>query len=155
MVMSITRLGPGDDRVLERLTVDAADFGLAEPDDPPTPLDAAAATQYLAHPAVVHWVAADHGEIVGDLACILLPLRSGGGRELLLYDVGVRSAWRRRGVGRALLAQMETWMRENGVSQVWVLSDPAAVEFYRACGFDAEEPQPVYMTREVGGGEPG
>jgi hypothetical protein len=40
--------------------------------------------------------------------------------------------------------------RLNGVGEVWVLADPAAVEFYRACGFDAEEPQPVYMTREVG-----
>jgi len=45
---------------------------------------------------------------------------------------------------------MESWMRENGVGAVWVLADPEAVEFYRACDFEAEEPQPVYMTRELG-----
>lgn len=149
MSISIRRLGAGDERALEFLAVEAADFGLADRGAAPTPLGAAAAGRYLANPAVLHWVAVDDHEIVGDLACILLPLRSGGGQELLVYDIGVRASWRGRGVGRALLAHMESWMRENGVGEVWVLSDPDAMEFYRACGFDAEDPQPVYMTRRV------
>jgi hypothetical protein len=41
-------------------------------------------------------------------------------------------------------------MRRIGVRRVWVLADnPIAVDFYRGCGFEAEEAQPVYMTREL------
>lgn len=72
------------------------------------------------------------------------------GQELLLCEIGVRGGWRRRGVGSALLHQMEGWMRVNDVSDVWVLADNlGAVEFYRAGGFLIEEPQPTYMLRRV------
>ena len=67
-----------------------------------------------------------------------------------MYEIGVRSAWRRKGVGRALLNHMEGWMKTNDVSVVWVCADnEVAVDFYRGCGFGSEEPQPVYMTREL------
>src|SRR3712207_4274238 len=108
MAMSIRRLGAGDERVLELLAAEEADFDLAERGVPLQPLDADAARRYLANPAVLHWVAVDGGEILGDLACILVPLSAGEGEELLLYDIGVRGSSRRRGVGRALLAQMES-----------------------------------------------
>lgn len=147
--MSIRRLGPGDEPMLELLAIDDADFDLDGRGAPLRPLDAVAARSYLANPAVLHWVALEGDEVIGHLYCILLPLRSGAGQELLLYEIGVRSSWRRRETGRALLAHMEGWMRANGIGEVWVLADnQVAVEFYRACGLEAEEEQPVYMTRE-------
>ena len=83
---------------------------------------------------------------IGFLQCNVLALRSGNGLELLLYEIGVHKNWRRRGVGRALLNQMETWMRENNIDTVWVLGDnQGAVEFYRSSGFEIETPQPTYM----------
>ncbi len=150
MAVLIRRLGPGDEAILELLATDDADFDLTERGAPLTPLDPAAARRYLENPAVLHWVAAEGDEVIGDLQCVLLPLRAGEGQELLLYEIGVRSSWRRRGVGRALLAHMESWMRANGVSEVWVCADNPAAEFYRACGFVAADPQPVYMTRHLG-----
>ena len=82
-----------------------------------------------------------------------MPLRSGIGRELLLYEIGVHHAYQRRGLGRALLSQMESWMHENRITEVWVGADNAvAVSFYRACGFTAslsDDFTPVYMTREL------
>jgi GNAT superfamily N-acetyltransferase len=151
MDVSIRRLGPGDEAILEFLATHDADFDLEGRGEPLLPLDAAKARRYLANPAVLHWLAVEDDQITGFLYCIHLPLRSGEGQELLLYEIGVRSEWRRRGVGRALLDRMETWMRSNGVSEVWALADnEVAVQFYRGCGFAAEQPQPVYMTRELG-----
>jgi len=99
---------------------------------------------------VLQWTASHEATVVGFLSCHVLPLRSNQGQELLLYEVGVRSSWRRHGVGRALLAHMEDWMRNQKIEEVWVLADnPIAIEFYRACGFAAETPQPAYMTRKL------
>lgn len=150
MSVSIKRLGPGDEALLEVLARDDADFDLEGQGGGLTPLKPAHAQRYLANPAVLHWVAQQDGVLVGFLCCSLVLLRMEPARELLLYEIGVRSAWRRQGVGRALLSHMENWMQNNDVGVVWVCADNAvAVEFYRGCGFTTEEHQPVYMTREI------
>ena len=148
--VSIKRLGCGDERVLTLLATQDADFDLDGRSAPLAPLAPDHAQRFLADDAVLLWTAMDGDEVVGFLFCLIVPLRSGDGQELLLYEIGVRSAWRRRGVGRALLDEMERWMKTTGVSEVWVLSDnPAAVEFYRGCGFASDPDQPTYMTREI------
>ena len=150
MTISIRRLGPGDEALLAQLALDDADFDLDDRSEPGVPLSPEMARRYLANPAVLHWVAFDGENPVGFLFCLWVPLRSGVGQELLLYEIGVRQAWRRQSVGRALMAQMENWMRENGIEEVWVLADnPGAVAFYEACQFGIEEEQPTYMTREL------
>jgi ribosomal protein S18 acetylase RimI-like enzyme len=150
MSVSIKRLGPGDEAVLEELAREDADFDLDGHSDGLTPLKQAAAQRYLSNPAVLHWVAHQEGQVVGFLCCSLVLLRSEPSRELLLYEIGVRSSWRRQGVGRALLSNMESWMKNNDVGVVWVCADNAvAVEFYRGCGFTTEEHQPLYMTRQI------
>jgi ribosomal protein S18 acetylase RimI-like enzyme len=150
MTVSIRRLGPGDEATLELLAREDADFDLDGRSASLPPLKPGLAQRYLANPAVLHWVATEQGQVTGFLYCCHLFLRSDPGQELLLYEVGVRSAWRRRGVGRALLDHMESWMKSNEVSVVWVCADnPIAVDFYRGCGFASEEEQPVYMTREL------
>ena len=89
-------------------------------------------------------------EVVGFLSCTWWPLRSDERQELLLYEIGVRDTSRKQGTGRALLGEMEAWMRDSQSEVAWVLADiEGAVDFYRACGFEAESPQPTYMLRSV------
>ena len=150
MSVSIKRLGPGDEATLELLAQEDADFDLEGRGAPLTPLKPGMARAYLANPGVLHWVASEGGAITGFLCCSYVLLRSDPGHELLLYEIGVRKSARRTGVGRALLAHMEAWMKLNDVSVVWVCADnQEAVEFYRGCGFATDQPQPVYMTRAV------
>lgn len=146
--VSIKQLRPGDEAVLELLATRDPEFDLEGRGNSLLPLEPDAARSFLSDPAVQFWTAHDADDVVGFLYCIVLPLRSGEGRELLLYEIGVRKSARRRGAGRALLDTMEQWMLNNDVGEVWVCADnPAAVEFYRGFGFDAPGDQPVYMTR--------
>jgi N-acetylglutamate synthase-like GNAT family acetyltransferase len=152
MAFAIRRLGPGDEPVLELLAEDAPDFELVGRGSPERPLSAADATEYLADPGVLHWIAEDEGRVVGELLCHLLRLPSGPGPELLLYSIGVRTADRRRGLGSALVQEMLLWMRDAGIPEVWVLADnPGAEDFYAACGFrrGEEDEQGILMLRSA------
>jgi ribosomal protein S18 acetylase RimI-like enzyme len=150
MDLSIKRLGPGDDAVLELLAREDADFDLEGRGQPLEPLKPVMAQRYLANPAVLHWIAQVGDSVVGFLYGIHLPLRAGIGHEVLLYEIGVRQSYRRKGIGRALIGQLERWMQANGASVVWVSADnEVARDFYRACGFTLEGEQPAYLTREV------
>jgi ribosomal protein S18 acetylase RimI-like enzyme len=148
--ITIRRLGPGDEPVLELLAAEGPEFDIAgrtEPEPPMAPEDAAA---YLSDPAVLHWVAEEDGVVTGELLCHVLRLPSSTARELLLYSIGVRSSYRRRGVGTALVREMLRWMEDAGVPEVWVLADnPGAEAFYAACGFrrGGEGEQGVLMLR--------
>ena len=152
MGMTIRRLGPGDEAVLELLAREEPDFDVDQRGRPGTALKPDEARRFLEDQAVLFWVAMDDTSVVGFLQCLVVPLRVGVGREVLLYEIGVRRVWRRRGVGRALMGEMERWMGEQTVSDVWVLADnPDAVEFYRAAGFVIDQPAPVYMVKRVDG----
>jgi len=148
MSLSIKQLCPGDEAILALLATSDPDFDLDGRGSSLLPLEPDAARSFLSNGAVQFWTAHVGDEVVGFLYCILLPLRSAEGRELLLYEIGVRKSARRQGAGRAMLDCMEAWMLNNDVGEVWVCADnPAAVEFYRGFGFDAPGEQPVYMTR--------
>jgi GNAT superfamily N-acetyltransferase len=150
MSVTIKRLGPGDEATLELLARDDVDFDLEGRGGATTPLKPILAQRYLANPGVLHWVAFEGSVVTGFLYCCLVLLRADPGQELLLYEIGVRKAWRRQGVGRALLSHMESWMRHNDIGEVWVCADnEVAVEFYRKCGFGSDEPQPLYLTRSL------
>ena len=150
MSVAIKRLGPGDEATIELLAREDADFDLEGRSKALPLLKPSMAQRYLANPAVLHWVAVQDGVVIGFLYCVQVLLRSHPGQELLLYEIGVRQAHRRKGVGRALLDHMARWMQKNDISEVWVCADNrVAVDFYRGCGFASEEPQPVYLTRTV------
>ncbi len=141
-------LGLGDRPILELLALTNAAFDVEGRGAPEKVLDAAAADAYLADPAILHWVAEQDGEVVGDLVCHLQRLSAGDPYELMLYDIGVRATHRRCGIGRRLVATMDAWMTDHGVMTVWLLADnPGAERFYSACGFHHDEPQPVAMSR--------
>ena len=146
-MLSCRLLGPGDEAVLAVLAVDDPDFDLAERGAPRRPVTGDDAAAYLRDPAVLHWVAEERGVVVGHLLAYVERRRAGDPRQLLLYEIGVREAFRRRGVGRALVQAMQQWMRDEGVAEVWVLADnPGAEAFYAACGFGRDDEQAVQMT---------
>jgi GNAT superfamily N-acetyltransferase len=136
--------------VLRTLAEEEEDFGLAEGGGPREPISGEDAEAYLGDPAVLHWVAEEEGAVVGHLLCYVERRRTGVPKQLLLYDIGVRRARRRRGIGSALVGAMRAWMREEGVVEAWVLADnPGAESFYSACGFARDDDQPVQMTLTV------
>ncbi len=144
-MVDVRRLGPGDEGVLEVLARDEGDFGV-DPAAPPRRPTADAAA-YLADPAVLHWVAEDGAEVVGHLLGYDQRRRAAAARQVLVYEIGVRAARRRQGVGRALLAALDAWMAAEGVGQAWLLSGAEAVAFYEACGFHVAADQPTLMRR--------
>jgi N-acetylglutamate synthase-like GNAT family acetyltransferase len=92
-------------------------------------------------------VAEEGGVVVGHLLSYVELRRAGEPRQLLLYDIGVREAIRRRGVGTGLVLAMRRWTRDEGVDEAWVLADsPDAEAFYTACGFARDDEQPIQMT---------
>ncbi len=152
MTISIGRLGAGDEGLLASIVWKADDFDLPGASAPEEPFEDAEATAYLSDPAAVHWVAEDGDALVGEVLCHVLRLPSGPGRELLLYAIGVRTAYRRRGVGKALVREMLGWARAEGIEEVWVVADNAgAQKFYAARGLAprGEGEQADHMQRRV------
>ena len=132
----IRQLGPADADVLALLAREDADFDLEGQGGGQTPLAPRGASAFLSDPQVLIWTAWAGQEVVGFVFCHLLPMRKEPARELLLYEIGVRSGWRRRGVGRRLIGAMVDWMRAEGLVTAWVLAGhPEAQRFYEACGF--------------------
>src|SRR5262249_10031247 len=132
----IRRLGPPAASVLTLLAREDADFDLEGQGRTETPLAPRGASAFLADPDLLTWVALAGQEVVGFVFCHVLRMRKEPARELLLYEIGVRSAWRRRGVGRRLIAAMVDWMRTEGIVTAWVLAGPSgAARFHGACGF--------------------
>ena len=147
MNFSVRRLGPADVDVLRLLAYEDDDFDLAGRGRPRSALTDEAARAYLHDTQMLHGVAEEGRMVVGHLQCHLLRKRAGDPVEVLLYEIGVRSAHRRQGVGRALLEALQMWMTARQVSECWVLADnPVAVAFYRACGFGIATPAPTYLT---------
>jgi ribosomal protein S18 acetylase RimI-like enzyme len=60
-------------------------------------------------------------------------------RRIGIIDaLGVRTSSRRRGIGRALMAGAETWLREHGANDVELTvydANPEATAFYEAIGY--------------------
>jgi ribosomal protein S18 acetylase RimI-like enzyme len=145
MGATIRRLGGDDVSLLDVIARAESDFDVDGRSAPRETTDGARA--FLEDPSVLFFVAEDAGELVGFLSCQLIRRRADA-PELLLYEIGVRSRQRRRGVGRALVDAMTRWMDAREIREVWVLADnDDAVAFYRACGFTVSDGPAIYMTR--------
>lgn len=62
--------------------------------------------------------------------------------EVLLYEVGVLEPFRRKGVAKALIAELKTWTKKINADEIWVLTEQSnlpAVALYQSAG--AQAPQ--------------
>lgn len=68
-----------------------------------------------------------------------------------ILGLAVSSNYRRQGIGKALMQQVEEWARERGIKEIRLNSGGTrkeAHEFYRAIGFDDEKVQ-IRFLKEV------
>ena len=78
--------------------------------------------------------------VVGMATAQLVISTAEGGPALLVGDVVVRPEFRCRGIGRALLARIESWGAALGATRLQLLADrdnAPAHDFYRSCGFQS------------------
>jgi GNAT superfamily N-acetyltransferase len=117
--MHIRRLGPGDEDVVRALATRTPHF------------------EVLQDERTIFLVAFDDGEPVGLVLAHHLPRRHDPPAKLLVYEVDVKESHQRRGIGKALMAELARMARERGIPQGWVLTDDdneAAMRLYGAAG---------------------
>lgn len=76
-------------------------------------------------------------EVVGGLTAHVLPMTRSESTELFIYDLAVHPDHQRKGIGRALVAQLRDAGRAAGHGAVFVPADDEdthALDFYRAVG---------------------
>jgi GNAT superfamily N-acetyltransferase len=79
-------------------------------------------------------VAEDSSRVVGMISAQMLVSTAEGAEVALLEDLVVTEPVRKRGVGRQLLAAMEQWCLERGLTRMQLLADrhnTPALDFYR------------------------
>jgi aminoglycoside 3-N-acetyltransferase I len=83
-------------------------------------------------------LAAFHGDaIVGGVTAYTLPMTKRESSEIFVYDVAVLGAYRRRGIGRRLLAALRHQASQAGIHELFVAAenvDEHALDFYRHLG---------------------
>jgi aminoglycoside 3-N-acetyltransferase I len=85
------------------------------------------------------WVIAawDGEQLVGGLTAHTLPMTRTEASELFVYDIAVRRAQQRRGVGRGLVTELLRAAAALGIGNMFVGADDEdthALDFYRALG---------------------
>ena len=83
-------------------------------------------------------VAEMDGEVVGMVTAQLLISTAEGGVVALVEDMVVDGRHRGLGIGRQLMAEIESWSRERGASRLQLLADRtnfSALDFYDKIGW--------------------
>jgi ribosomal protein S18 acetylase RimI-like enzyme len=115
----IRLLGPGDEAVVDRLAT-------REP-----------RTALLQDPRTIFLVAFDDEAPAGFVLAYELPRRHGFNVTLIVYEVEVDEAFRRRGIATCLLGELEQVARRRGIEEAFVLTEPdnhAANRLYESAG---------------------
>lgn len=93
--------------------------------------------ELLASPAFVALVAVADGTVVGGLAAYELTKFEQERREVYIYDLAVRAAFRRRGIATALIERLRLHAKARGAYVIYVqadLVDEAAIALYGKFG---------------------
>jgi aminoglycoside 3-N-acetyltransferase I len=75
--------------------------------------------------------------IVGGITAYTLPMTNRESSEIFLYDIAVLSAYRRKGIGRRLLAVLRHQASQAGIQELFVAAESAdehALDFYHHLG---------------------
>jgi ribosomal protein S18 acetylase RimI-like enzyme len=125
-MVQIRVLGPGDERVLERVAADVFD----------NPVSPDWTRVFLADPHHHLVVAIDDGIVVGFVSGVHY-LHPDKAPQLWINEIGVAPTHQGRGIGNALMARMLDIGRDRACTMAWVLTDrsnAAACALYRALG---------------------
>ena len=109
----IVRLSPDNAELLHRLADDVFD----------EPVRADRLAAYLAEPGHLMLVALSGGIVVGQCAAVL-HRHPDKVTELYIDEVGVTPAFRRKGIGRAMVERMLAIGKELGCGEAWVGTEP-------------------------------
>lgn len=116
--------------------------------------------QALHDQGAMFWGAFDGATLVGMSVLNPTPLSSGEGR-LELAGLWVSQAYRKRGIGRALVRRVQEAARRRGARSLYVSATPSesTIRFYQSVGFTlaakvdpalyAEEPEDVHMEMRL------
>lgn len=107
------------------------------------PWDAAQGEKFLANPDNALFLAFVGERVVGFLTGYRLQRLDKNRAEVLLYELEVREEFRRLGIGKKLIAALNSWAAETGAFQTWVLTysdNTAAMALYKS--MDGEEDPP-------------
>lgn len=122
--MEIKRLQPGDEPIV--LSADLFDH-------PPTP----EWTERFLSTATHHLLMAIADDLPVGFVSGVETIHPDKGSEMFLYELGVHSEHRKRGVGTALVRELAVLARERGCYGMWVLTqadNAIALATYRAAG---------------------
>ena len=114
---------------------------------PLTPDEAAAAWQDVARPDNLLWIAEQDGRIVGT-AQLQLALRPNGRHRAEVNKVLVHPAWQGQGIGRALMAAVETEARAIGRTLLHLdtRQGDTSNHLYRRCGWTEAGTIPLWAA---------
>jgi ribosomal protein S18 acetylase RimI-like enzyme len=134
--MRIERLGPGDEAKV--LTASELFDGPARDD---------ATRRFLREPGH-HLLVAYVGDAAAGFVSGVELTHPDKGPEMFLYELAVAEPFQRRGIGKALVAELAAIARRAGCYDMWVLTEDdntAALATYRSSGA-SRDPDPVLLV---------
>lgn len=108
---------------------------------------------FLGNPDNLLAVARWDGQLCGFVSAHRLQRFDKRRAEVLLYEIGVDERFQRRGIGRALVAEVKRWAAEAGADEIWVLTNrgnEAAMALYRASDGEEDAPDVTMFTFRIG-----
>ncbi len=132
----VRRLRAGDDNIAQRLFAVMAE-AFEEPNEPQSD---ASMQRLLSRDDLWILAALDGDAVLGGLTAHVLPMTRVDGVEVFIYDLAVAPSVQRRGIGRALVADVRVRAQAIGALSVFVpadVEDDHALAFYEAIGGDA------------------
>ena len=112
---------------------------------------------FLADDSHYLYVAVAGEEVVGSLNGYALTHPHTRRPQFLLYEIDVREAWRRRGIGTRLIDAFLAEAKRLDAFGVWVVTDrenTAAMAMYRGCGLVTSDLHDVVFSADFRGDEP-
>ena len=144
MSISITRAGPEDAADIAEMIQELARDGNWE-----SPVTEAYARECLAHPGHGVLLAAENGETLGLISYSIRPNLYHAADSCLIEELIVRRQARGRGVGRALIEELERLAGARRCAEISVSTLPTnegAIRFYRRLGFTDEA---LYLEKHL------
>jgi aminoglycoside 3-N-acetyltransferase I len=97
---------------------------------------------FLAKPGFTVFAALAEDEVIGGLTAFELPLYYIESSEMFIYDVAIKPAFQRQGIGKKLLSALKEYCTEKSIKEIFVAAnkeDVHALDFYRSMCAEEEE----------------